>query len=122
QEIQHLVDSGAGTVNVILRADRNTDWASLLKTLRSHGFKIGLVAPRTNAISLTISTSDLVWLQTLPGVASISIDAPVTASPLSAQGVLSNTGNGLVKKSELRAQLGLTDVDPTGNGIGVAIV
>src|SRR4030095_12150840 len=121
-EIQQLERSGAETVNVILRTDRKTDWAKLRKTLRNHGVTVTRIAPRTNAIAVTISTSDLVWLEMLPGIASISIDAPVTSAPLSAQGLLTSTGGGLIKKSDLRALLGLTDTDPTGNGIGIAIL
>ena len=124
QQIQQIEQSGSqdGTVSVIIRADGTADWASLLSTLRAHGVTVGHIAPRANAIALTISTSDLAWLETLPGVASISIDAPVTSSPLSAEGLLTNTGTGLIKKSDLRALLGLTDIDPTGSGIGVAII
>jgi len=124
QQIQQIEQSGSqdGTVSVIIRADGTADWASLLSALRAHGVTVGRIAPRTNAIALTISTSDLAWLETLPGVASISIDAPVTSSPLSAEGLLTNTGTGLIKKSDLRALLGLTDIDPTGSGIGVAII
>src|SRR4051812_17013420 len=123
REIAHLVSSEGGTVNVIVRSDGTTDWASLLNTLRTHGIKVGRIAPRTNAISLTISTSDLEWLQSLPGVGSISIDAPVSSAPLSPESVLTGNGPGLSKKvSELRAQLGLADSDPTGNGIGVGII
>ena len=94
QQIQQIEQSGSqdGTVSVIIRADGKADWASLLSTLRAHGVTVGRIAPRANAIALTISTSDLAWLETLPGVASISIDAPVTSSPLSAEGLLTNTG------------------------------
>src|SRR5262245_8885932 len=108
-EIQQLENSGAETVNVILRTDRKVDWAKLRKTLRNHDVIVTRIAPRTNAIAATISTSDLVWLETLPGIASISIDAPVTSAPLSAQGLLTSTGSGLIKKSDLRAVLRLTD-------------
>ena len=121
-EVQQLESSGVETVNVIVRTDRKVDWAKLLKTLRTHGVIVTRIAPRTNAIAVTISTGDLAWLETVPGIASISIDAPVTSAPLSAQGLLTNTGSGLIRKSDLRALLGLTDTDPTGDGIGVAIV
>src|SRR5439155_7116915 len=64
RQIEQIQQVGAiGTVSVIIRSDGSTDWASLLKALRTHGIKIGRIVPRTNAISLTISTSDLVWLQ-----------------------------------------------------------
>src|SRR5436190_21722536 len=111
------------SVSVIIRSDGSTDWASLLKDLRAHGVTVGRIAPRIDTISLTLSASDLAWLEALPGIASISIDAPVTSSPLSPESLLTNNGAGQVKKaSELRSQLGLTDTDPTGSGIGVAIV
>src|ERR1041385_2080029 len=121
-ELEQL--TGDGTVNVIVRTDTKTDWASLLKTLRSHGIKVGQLAPRVNSISLTISASDLDWLQTVPGIASISIDSPVYADPVSADSLLSpgNTNNLVKKASDLRAQLGLADSDPTGNGIGIAVI
>ena len=70
-EIQQLESSGVETVNVILRTDGKIDWAKLRKTLGKHDVIVTRIAPRTNAIAATISTSDLVWLETLPGIVSI---------------------------------------------------
>src|SRR4051812_21563378 len=117
-----------GTVSVIVRPDGTADWASLLKTLRSRGIFVGRQARRANAISLKLSSADLAWLETVPGVGSISVDAAVSSAPLA--GVMAESlldGNGSVqqlakKSSELRAQLGLSDTDPMGNGIGIAII
>ena len=81
-EIQQLESSGVETVKVILRTDRKIDWAKLRKALRNHDVIVTRIAPRTNAIAATISTSDLVWLETLPGIASISIDAPDLCAPV----------------------------------------
>src|SRR5258705_9031166 len=115
-------------ISVIGRAYGTIVWASLLKTLRSRGIFVGRQARRANAISLKLSSADLAWLETLPGVGSISVDAAVSSAPLS--GVMAESlldGNGSVqqlarKSSELRAQLGLSDTDPMGNGIGIAII
>src|SRR5512144_1881595 len=60
-EIQQLSSGGAGTLNLIVRTDGSHDWAALVKELRSHGSTINLMAPRANAIGLTISTHDLEW-------------------------------------------------------------
>src|SRR5262245_27964043 len=116
-------DGTAVTVHVIVSVESRGDWASVLAALTSQGFKVGRPSPRTNTLAVTIPSSALAWLEALPGVASISIDAPISASPVSAEAVLTtNSVKLLVKASELRAQLGLTDSDPTGSGIGVAIV
>ncbi|HKC58048.1 MAG TPA: S8 family serine peptidase, partial [Vicinamibacterales bacterium] len=115
---------GGGTVSVIIRPDGSTDWASLLKALKSKGIKVGRQARRSNAISLQISRSDLSWLASLPGVASISVDARVYTAPLAAQDILTGTDltKAVKRASDLRSQLGLTDADPTGNGLGIAII
>src|SRR5438105_2837906 len=113
----------SGTVSVVIRHDGSTDWNSLLKTLKSKGIKVGRQARRSGAISLKISKTDLAYLETLPGVGSISGDAPVASDPMSAQNVFDQGGAGGVRKaSQLRDQLGFTDSDPTGNGIGVAVI
>src|ERR1051325_8551240 len=121
-----LIDGSSavsGTVSVIVRSDGTSDWAALLKTLRSKGIRVGRQARRANAISLKISSSDLAWLESLPGIESVAVDAPVASDPLSSEALLTTSGAGAVKKeSQLRQQLGLTDVDPTGNGIGIAPV
>ena len=124
QQIQQIEQSGSqdGTVSVIIRADGTADWASLLSALRAHGVTVGRIAPRANAIALTISTSDLAWLETLPGVASISIDAPVTSFAAVGRRVTDEYRRRSDQEANLRALLGLTDIDPTGSGIGVAIV
>src|SRR5437762_11530120 len=108
----------SGTVSVIIRSDGSTDWNSLLKALKSKGIKVGRQARRSGAISLTISQQDLAWLETLPGLGSISGDAPVASDPISADNVFDQGGVGGVRNaSQLRDQLGLGDSDPTGNGI-----
>ncbi|HXD16382.1 MAG TPA: hypothetical protein VN654_05140, partial [Vicinamibacterales bacterium] len=115
---------GSGMVSVIIRSDGSTDWASLLKALRTKGIKVGRQARRSNAISLQISRSDLSWLSSLPGVGSVSVDAKVYSSPLQAQDILTGTDltRAVKKASDLRSQLGLSDTDPTGTGIGIAII
>src|SRR5262245_46682331 len=87
RQIEQIEQSAGttGTVSVIVRADGTTDWASLLKALRSRGVVVGRQARRANAISLKLSRTDLAWLETLPGVGSISVDAPVFSAPLAAQ-------------------------------------
>src|SRR5262245_12177093 len=116
-------DGAAVTVHVIVRVESRSDWGSVLAALNSQGFKVGGPAPRSNALAVTIPSSALAWLEALPGVASISVDGEVSTAPLAPETFLSSTGFSFLKKtSELRAQLGLTDSDPTGNGIGVAIV
>ena len=121
------IEQSAGTtatVSVIVRPDGTADWASLLKTLRSKGIRVGRQAWRSRAISLKVSPSDLAWLESLPGIESVSIDAPVVSAPLAAQDFLSpaDLARAAKKASDLRSQLGLTDADPTGNGIGIAII
>ena len=95
-----------------------------MKTLRSKGIRVGRQAWRSKAISLKLSPSDLAWLESLPGIESVSTDAPVVSAPLAAQEYLTSADlNKAVKRaSDLRSQLGLTDADPTGNGIGIAII
>ena len=89
REIQQLDQSGQdGTIAVIIRADSKKAWASLLSTLRSHHVRIGRVAPLTNAISLTVSSSQLLWLETAPGVAGVSIEAPRSTTPRGGGGVV----------------------------------
>ncbi|HXD18160.1 MAG TPA: hypothetical protein VN654_14185, partial [Vicinamibacterales bacterium] len=126
RQIEQIEQSAGttGTVSVIVRADGTTDWASLLKALRSRGIFVGRQARRANAISLKLSSADLAWLETLPGIGSISIDAPVFSAPLAAQDVLlgGNINQAVKKASDLRSQLGLSDTDPTGTGIGIAII
>jgi len=124
EQIEQSAGTTTGTVSVIVRSDGTADWASLLKTLKSKGVTVGRQARRANAISLTISSTDLAWLETLPGVGSISIDAPVFTAPLAAQDILTGAdlGKAVKKASDLRSQLGLTDADPTGAGIGIAII
>src|SRR5690349_18023898 len=123
-EIAQLqADGTAVTVHVIVVAESRSAWASIVAALNGQGFKVGRPTPLSNTLAVTIPSSALGWLEGVPGVASISIDAPVSPSPVSAEAVLTtNSAKLLVKASELRAQLGLTDSDPTGNGIGVAIV
>src|SRR4029453_16653714 len=123
-EIAHIQADGATvTINVIVRVESRGDFGSVLAALRTQGFNVGRPSPLTNSLPVTIPSSALAWLEALPGVVSISIDAPINASPVSAEALLtSNSAKLLVKASELRAQLGLTDSDPTGNGIGVSFV
>src|SRR5207244_12170875 len=48
---------------------------------------------------------------------------PVAAEPTSSQNVVDEAGAVAVRTaSQLRDQLGFTDSDPTGNGIGVAVI
>src|SRR5262245_59761945 len=126
REIAHIEKKhdDALKVDVIVTVDRSSSWGSVLSALHKAGYKVGQTSPRVNVIAVTVPTSALKSLEALPGVSSISIDAPLSASPLSPEASLtSNVTKTLVKKaSELRTQLGLTDTDPTGNGIGVAIV
>src|SRR5262249_24625817 len=119
---KQIEQSADDAMAVIVRAGSKKDWSSLLATLHKHHLDVDRIAPQSNAISLSIASSDLAWLEAQPEVASISSDAPVMSAPVSALATLTNTGGGLIKKSELRAVLGLTDSDPTGNGVGIAII
>ena len=123
REILQQQTDGARTIHVIVRAASRSDWTGLHKTLRARRLAITHVAPQTNAFALTVSASDLTWLETLDGLSSISIDAPVTTAPVASEAALSGSAAvGLVRKSTLRAQLGLTAEDATGRGIGIAVL
>jgi len=64
---------------------------------------------------------DLSWLETLSGVKSVSGDSPVAPAPLAAEaGAQLRAAN--TAAPTLRALLGLKPTDPTGDGIGVAII
>ena len=114
------------------RATRSTCWCRPAATSRCwprscapRASKFGDRCSESGTFAIDISANDLLWLEGLDGVDSISVDAAVYLSAaLSAESLLSNGGgSGTVKKaSDLRALLGLSDTDPMGNGIGVAIV
>ena len=122
-EIEQLEQtSSSDTVHVLVQT--SGDIKVLAAELRTKGIKVRRQLLESGTFAIDISANDLLWLEGLDGVDSISVDAAVYSAPLSAESLLSyGGGSGTVKKaSDLRAQLGLTDSDPTGNGIGVAIV
>ena len=112
-ELAHIeADGTAVTLDVIVRVESRSDWASVLAALNSQGFKVGRPSPRSNALAVTIPSSALAWLGSLPGVASISVDGEVATAPLSPEAFLTSSGFSLLGKTTLRAQLGLTDFSP----------
>src|SRR6266571_4547837 len=123
REIKQLEQrSSSDTVHVLVQT--SGDVKQLGGKLRSKGIKVRRQLLKSGTFAIDISANDLTWLEALDGVDSISVDAPVYSAPLSAESVLSNGGGaGTLKKApELRAQLGLSDTDPMGNGIGVAVI
>src|SRR5258705_8134269 len=122
-EIEQLEQtSSSDTVHVLVQTSGDTK--VLAAELRTRNIKVRRVLLKSGTFAIDISANDLAWLEGLDGVDSISVDAPVYSAPLSAESVLSNGGGqgALRKVPELRAQLGLTDADPMGNGIGVAVI
>jgi subtilisin family serine protease len=126
QQIEQIEQSGetSGTLGVIVRPDGTSDWASVVKALQSKA-KVGTQAKKSNAISLKISLSDLAWLESLPGIGSVSVDARIRSASLGTSppvGGPGNTTTTVLTPNVLRTQLALTDADPKGDGIGIAIV
>src|SRR5580765_6833354 len=122
-EIEQLEQtSSSDTVHVLVQT--SGDIKVLAAELRTKGIKVRRQLLESGTFAIDISANDLLWLEGLDGVDSISVDAAVYSAPLSAESLLSyGGGSGTVKKaSDLRAQLGLSDADPMGNGIGVAII
>src|SRR5215216_3142887 len=121
--IVDFTQSGStGTVHVLVQTSGDT--TQLATALRSKGIKVRRQLLKSGTFAIDIDASHLAWLQALPGVDAVSVDAPVFSAPLSAESLLTvSGGTSIVKKaSDLRAQLGLTDLDPTGVGIGVAVI
>src|SRR5262245_28172464 len=72
------------SVGVIVRPDGTVSWESLIRMLASKGITPKTQSRRANAIALRISARDLSWLEGLPGIESVSYDAPVAPAPLAA--------------------------------------
>src|SRR5207249_1988805 len=129
REIEQLERTSSGdTVHVLVQT--TGDIKLLAAELRIRKIKVRRQLLESGTFAIDMSATDLTWLDGLDGVDSISVDAPVYSAPLSAEPLLSSEsllsnggGSGTTKKaSDLRAQLGLSDTDPMGNGIGVAVV
>src|SRR5689334_1897685 len=90
REIAHIQKryDRAPKVDVIVTVDESSNWGSVLSALHKAGFKVRQTSPRVHVIAVTVPSSALESLETLPGVSSISIDAPLAASPLSPEASL----------------------------------
>ena len=98
------------------------DPQAIFQTLRKHGIKVRRSAMLDGSFAIEVSRDDLEWLDSLDGVEAVSTDAPVATTPLAPEALLTDLAGSLIQKNELRALLGLTSADPTGNGIGVAVI
>src|SRR5207253_8203910 len=120
--------------------------AAVLKALGSRGVSIRRNHARIGRMAVELSRRDLKWLETLDGVDSLSLDAPVTAAPLANseftegrtftslgkgksygnQTVGANsliTGDGSTfNGNELRALLGVANDAHRGAGVGIAVI
>src|ERR1041384_3499175 len=117
-------NSAAGEIRVIIRTDGTRDWTSLVAALKSRGITVSRQARRANAIALRLNRADLAWLESLDGIGSIAGDAAVGPAQLSLDAVTTTTTAiaQTKKASTLRTQLGLTDTDAMGSGVGIAII
>jgi subtilisin family serine protease len=125
RRIKQIQASGSSPILQVLVRSDGTDPNGLFSALRTKGIKVRRQLLKGSMFAIDISASDLTWLESLSGVASVSIDATVNPAPLAAESVLSGGSVQLrtaKKPNALRALLGLGDSDPTGNGIGVAII
>ena len=124
-QIEQLERTGnpAHKVRVIVRSNGPTR-AAVLKALRNHGVKIRRQHEHSGQFAVEVSGRDLVWLDNLQGIGAISFDSEVRPAPMAAQsivgGALSQAATG--KGTQLRASLGLSELDPTGAGVGIAVI
>src|SRR5471030_2411488 len=109
RQLESLQASGAtGTVHVVVRFDRGA-LASTKALMKAHGLKLRRQFDRSGVFTIDVAGKDVAWLQNLPGVLSISNDAPVSAPPLvMGESYLDGdtTGTGT---SALRAIVGLSE-------------
>jgi hypothetical protein len=101
--------------------DPRLDFA--LAALKARGITVDPPgAPRKRNCAAPLSQLDLSWLESLDGIGSIAGDPVVHPSQLSLPNGTTPLAPQPTIANELRKQLGLTESDAKGAGIGIAIV
>src|SRR5215471_11872748 len=113
--LQQIATHANGTVDVIVRVVPGTE-DNVRGRLTKNGRALKAEHPSIHALTATVAVSDLANLADDPSVASVSLDAEVSAHQ-----TLSGPDS-LIPLNVVRTLIGSTATGVTGQGVGVAVI